>query len=92
MDFDVKPDSSESLIAFKHISILADDEEWKANRPFDLLLIDGEAHLDSIILSSRRGSVGAMASYSSKSGNCQLSGWGSGVDLSLFRDADVFMG
>ncbi|NIM19075.1 MAG: hypothetical protein GTO51_01675 [Candidatus Latescibacteria bacterium] len=87
MDFDVRGDSLESLLTFKHISLTTEDDEWKTAAPFDLLLEQGSVRIDSLVLYSRRGSVGVVGNYSVDAGRCRLSGWGESIDFSMFQDA-----
>jgi hypothetical protein len=87
MDFDVVPGATQSTVSFKHVSIITPEEEWKALRPIDLVLTDNGATIDSVLLSSPRGSFGLLGSYSRDSNQCRLTGWGESIDLSLFKDA-----
>ncbi len=87
MDLHVRSDSARSSIEFKHFSLVAPEETWNAAHPIDLVVTERGASLDSLTLSSSKGSVGLSGNYSTEAGTCRFSGWGRNIDLSLFRDA-----
>ncbi|MFH1755770.1 MAG: translocation/assembly module TamB domain-containing protein, partial [Candidatus Latescibacterota bacterium] len=87
MDFEVVASGSQSDIEFKHASLITPQEEWNAVRPFHLVITEQGATIDSVLLSSPRGSIGLQGSYSKQSNQCRVSGWGESIDLSILRDA-----
>jgi hypothetical protein len=90
MDFDIIAGNDQSTISFKHVSIITPEEEWKALQPIQLDLTDNGATIDSVLISSPRGSIGLLGSYAKDTDVCRLVGWGENIDLSLFKDAFDF--
>jgi hypothetical protein len=90
MDFDVDAGDAQTAILFKHISVIAPEEEWKALKPIQLVVTDQGATVDSVLISSPRGSIGLLGSYAKDTDQCRLAGWGENIDLSLFKDAFEF--
>jgi len=87
MDFDVVSDSTQSTVSFKHVSVFTPEEEWKALQPIHLVVTRTGAMIDSVLMSSPRGSIGMQGSYSRASNQCRLTGWGESIELSLLKDA-----
>lgn len=90
MDFEVVSGEAQSAITFKHVSIITPEEEWNALQPIHLAVTDHSATIDSVLISSPRGSIGFLGSYTKESDQCRLTGWGESIDLSLFKDAFDF--
>lgn len=87
VDLDVKAHGKRSTLNVRRIAIETPRESWTTPHASKVVLDDGTAIIDSLVLSSARGEFGTVGTYRSKEQTLEMHIWGRGARLQLLQEA-----
>ena len=87
VDLDVKAHGARSRINVRHASVTTPRETWSTPGPSTVVIDDGTARIDSVVLASGRGEFGVVGTYREKERSMDLEVWGRGARLQLLQEA-----
>jgi len=87
VDLDVKSRGGHSQINVRHVMISTPRETWSTPGPSTVVIHDGTATIDSLVLASGRGEFGVVGTYREKERTIELEIWGRGAKLQLLQEA-----
>jgi TamB, inner membrane protein subunit of TAM complex len=87
VDLDVKARGARSRINVRHASITTPRETWSTPGPSTVVIDNGTATIDSLVLASGRGQFGVVGTYRERERSMELEVWGRGAKLQLLQEA-----
>ncbi len=87
VDLDVKAHGAHSRINVRHASVTTPRETWSTPGPSTVVIDNGTARIDSLVLASGRGEFGVVGTYRERERSMDLEVWGRGARLQLLQEA-----
>jgi len=87
VDLDVRARGKRSHIDVRHVTIQTPNETWTSKPGSSVAIDDGNAYIDSVVITSARGEFGAVGWYRERERTIDLRTWGTGVQLGMLEDA-----
>ncbi len=85
-DFDVETGKSWTPILVKHLEVRTPQTTWRTASPARVTVHENSTVIDTLLLESGEGEVGASGRYSTTSDDTDLYVWGKNIDMGICRD------